>query len=216
VFETALSDSEPKIRMAGTEIFLSAMEHDPNLVRSYIVKQSEEQAPKQLMNIILDQFLIEQDMGIKLQYSEVIRMLLDTNTSQGENGMPAALDAIPHLDPDADKFLDLFYGSHISKFVSPLLELSNGKGHGSCMAMRRDMVWQLTSRPFLIDMITLERSLASVCENACQILSFMVRSHSFRSKYYVLSSGIVDKISLLLRNRDQHLRLCKDPRQDYV
>ncbi|GJJ70899.1 protein phosphatase 4 regulatory subunit 3 [Entomortierella parvispora] len=182
VFELALSDSEPSIRMAGTEIFLSAMEHDPNLVRSYIVKQSEEQTPKQLMNIILYQFLIEQDMGIKLQYSEVIRMLLDTNTSQCENGMPAALDAIPHLDPDADKFLDLFYASHISKFVSPLLELSN-------------------------DMTTLERSLASVCENACQILSFMVRNHSFRSKYYVLSSGIVDKISLLLRNRDQHLRL---------
>ncbi|KAG0054269.1 Platinum sensitivity protein [Gryganskiella cystojenkinii] len=182
VFEAALSDSEPKIRMAGTEIFLSAMEHDPNLVRSYIVKQAEEKTPKQLLDIILDQFLVEEDMGIKMQYSEVIRMLLDTNTSQGDNGMPSMLEAIPNLDPDADKFLDLFYLEPIKKFVQPLSNLSD-------------------------DMTTLERSLAAVCENACQILSFMVRSHSFRSKYYVLSSGIVDKISLLLRNRDQHLRL---------
>ncbi|KAG0025505.1 Platinum sensitivity protein [Podila clonocystis] len=36
----------------------------------------------------------------------------------------------------------------------------------------------------------------------------MVRSHSFRSKYYVLSSGIVAKMCLLFKNRDQHLRLC--------
>ena len=126
VFETALSDSDRKIKMAGAEIFLSAMEHDPNLVRSYIVKQAEEKSNKQLMDIILDQFLVEEDMGIKLQYSEVIRMLLDTNTNQGDNGMPVALDSMPNLDPDADKFLELFYNPYVGKFVSPLLELSEG------------------------------------------------------------------------------------------
>ncbi|KAF8940168.1 Platinum sensitivity protein [Dissophora ornata] len=124
VFETALSDSDRKIKMAGAEIFLSAMEHDPNLVRSYIVKQAEEKSSKQLMDIILDQFLAEEDMGIKLQYSEVIRMLLDTNTNQGDNGMPVTLDSMPNLDPDADKFLELFYNPYVGKFVSPLLELS--------------------------------------------------------------------------------------------
>ncbi|KAF9113994.1 Platinum sensitivity protein [Mortierella sp. AM989] len=182
VFELALSDAEPKIKMAGTEIFLSAMEHDPNLVRSYIVKQAEEKVPKQLMNIILDQFLAEGDMGIKLQFSEVIRILLDTNTSQMDNGAQVALDAIPNLDPDADKFLELFYGSYVGRFVSPMLELSD-------------------------DITTFTRPVATVCENICQILSFMVRHHTFRSKYYVLSNGIVGKVCLLLRNRDQHLRL---------
>ncbi|KAG0202668.1 Platinum sensitivity protein [Mortierella sp. GBA30] len=183
VFEIALSDTEPKIKLAGTEIFLSAMEHDPVLIRSHIVKQFDDKVPRQLMDIILDQFLAEEDMGIKLQFSEVIRVLLDTNTSQNENnGMPTALDAIPNLDPNADKFLELFYGSYIGKFVSPLLELSEGA-------------------------TSFDRSLATVCENICQILSFMVRHHSFRSKYYVLSSGIVLKICLLFKNRDQHLRL---------
>ncbi|KAG0001725.1 Platinum sensitivity protein [Entomortierella chlamydospora] len=182
VFEMALSDEEPKIKMAGTEIFLSAMEHDPNLVRSYIVKQAEETVPKKLMDIILDQFLAEGDTGIKLQFSEVIRILLDTNTSQVENGMQIAMNAPPNLDPDADVFLELFYKSYVEKFVSPLLELSD-------------------------DTVTFTRSVASVCENICQILSFMVRHHTFRSKYYVLSNGIVGKVCLLLKNRDQHLRL---------
>ncbi|KAF9174417.1 Platinum sensitivity protein [Mortierella sp. AD010] len=182
VFEMALSDEEPKIKMAGTEIFLSAMEHDPNLVRSYIVKQAEEAVPKKLMDIILDQFLAEGDTGIKLQFSEVIRILLDTNTSQIENGMQIAMNAPPNLDPDADVFLELFYKSYVEKFVSPLLELSD-------------------------DTVTFTRSVASVCENICQILAFMVRHHTFRSKYYVLSNGIVGKVCLLLKNRDQHLRL---------
>ncbi|KAI8603016.1 component of IIS longevity pathway SMK-1-domain-containing protein [Dissophora ornata] len=182
VFETALSDSDRKIKMAGAEIFLSAMEHDPNLVRSYIVKQAEEKSSKQLMDIILDQFLAEEDMGIKLQYSEVIRMLLDTNTNQGDNGMPVTLDSMPNLDPDADKFLELFYNPYVGKFVSPLLELSE-------------------------DSTIFTRPVATLCENICQILSFMVRHHSFRSKYYVLSSGVVGKVCLLLKNRDQHLRL---------
>ncbi|KAF9565122.1 Platinum sensitivity protein [Mortierella alpina] len=128
VFEIALADSEAKIKLAGTEIFLSAMEHDPNLIRSHIVKQDEDKAPNQLMDIVLDQFLTEEDMGIKLQFSEVIRALLDTNTNQNDNGMPTTLDAIPNMDPDADKFLELFYKTSgpypFGKFVSPLLELS--------------------------------------------------------------------------------------------
>ncbi|CAO3573284.1 unnamed protein product [Mortierella alpina] len=186
VFEIALADSEAKIKLAGTEIFLSAMEHDPNLIRSHIVKQDEDKVPKKLLDVILDQFLTEEDMGIKLQFSEVIRALLDTNTNQNDNGIPTTIDAIPNMDPDADKFLELFYETKgpypFGKFVSPLLDLSEG-------------------------VTAFDRPLATVCENICQVLSFMVRHHTFRSKYHVLSSGIVPKICLLFKNRDQHLRL---------
>ncbi|KAG0289119.1 Platinum sensitivity protein, partial [Dissophora globulifera] len=182
VFEVALSDSNPNIKMAGTEILLSAMEHDPTLIRIHITKQADEKAPRQLMDIILDQFVAEEDMGVRLQYSEVIRMLLDTNTSQAESGMLTSMDSMPSHDPDSERFLDLFYGTYVGRFASPLLELSE-------------------------DTTVFPRPLATLCENTCQILSFMVRQHSFRSKYFVLSSGIIGKVCLLLRNRDQHLRL---------
>lgn len=112
--------------MAGTEVFLAAMEHDPNLIRSYIVRQSEDKPPKQLMDIILNQFLVEEDVGIRLQFSEVIRSLLDINAAQTETGMPLALDVPTNSDPDADKYLELFYMPYIAKFVSPLLELTEG------------------------------------------------------------------------------------------
>ncbi|KAG0318593.1 Platinum sensitivity protein [Linnemannia gamsii] len=183
VFEAALGDPLPKIRMAGTEVFLAAMEHDPNLIRSYIVRQSEDKPPKQLMDIILNQFLVEEDVGIRLQFSEVIRSLLDINAAQTETGMPLALDVPTNSDPDADKYLELFYMPYIAKFVSPLLELTE-------------------------EITQFDRTFASLCESICQILSFMVRHHTFRSKYYVLSSGIVAKMCLLMKNRDMHIRLC--------
>ncbi|KAG0368633.1 Platinum sensitivity protein [Mortierella sp. AD032] len=183
VFETALGDALPKIRMAGTEVFLAAMEHDPNLIRSYIVRQSEDKPPKQLMDIILNQFLVEDDVGIRLQFSEVIRSLLDINAAQTETGMPLALDVPMNPDPDADKYLDLFYMPYITKFASPLLELTE-------------------------EQTQFDRTFASLCESICQILSFMVRHHTFRSRYYVLSSGIVTKMFLLMKNRDMHIRLC--------
>ncbi|KAG0229551.1 Platinum sensitivity protein [Actinomortierella wolfii] len=182
IFAPSLQDTESRIRMASAEILGNVMEHDPNMLRSFIVKQSDDKAPVQLLDVIVTRFLQEEDLGIKLQLSEIIRAMLDTNTSLSENGTPAMLESVGSLDPDADKFLELFYLQYFSKFVSPLLEISEG-------------------------VISFDRATSSVCESICQVLSFLVRHHSFRSKYYVLSSGIASKICLLLKNRDQHLRL---------
>lgn len=217
IFEMALSDTEQKIKMAGAEILLSAMEHDPNLVRSYIVKQSEDQDQKQLMDVLLDQMLVEEDVGIKLQYSEVLRVLLDTNPNQMDNGMQIVNNTTPH-DPDLDKFLDLFYQRFVEKLVSPMLALPEGTllflfylfiYYSRLIVTRNNNNRELTFFDFCFtDITSFDRKLSSLCENICQILTFIVRSHSFRSKYYVLSSGIVAKMCLLFKNRDQHLRLC--------
>ncbi|KAG0005619.1 Platinum sensitivity protein [Modicella reniformis] len=98
------------------------------VIRLGLYRQAEEKPQKQLMGIILDQFLQEEEMGIKLQYAEVIRTLLNTNTTQNDSLIPAALEPMPNLDPDADKFLELFYGPgpYVEKFMSPLIDLSEG------------------------------------------------------------------------------------------
>ncbi len=113
--------------MAGVEITLSAMEHDSNLIRSHVVVRADENDQKQLFEIIVDQFLAEQDSGIMTQFAEVIRILLDMNIGLIEGGMAMTTDVSGHLDPDGNKFLDLFYSSYIHKLVSPLMAISNGK-----------------------------------------------------------------------------------------
>ncbi|KAG0298460.1 Platinum sensitivity protein, partial [Dissophora globulifera] len=209
IFEMALADSERTIKMAGAEIMMSALEHDASLVRGYIVRQADtihrkqdqpqqpQQQPQkqhdqlqaqslpqrqQLFDVLLDQFLVEKDAGVMTQISELIRVLLDTNPNLNENCMPAMIDNSTRVDSDADRFLILFYKTYSSKLLSPLLNLDS-------------------------DQTVFDRHLATSCECICNILSFMVRQHSFRSKYLILSAGIIGKLCLLLKNRDQHLRL---------
>ncbi|KAF9575098.1 Platinum sensitivity protein [Mortierella alpina] len=127
VFEFALADSDPRIRMAGVEITLSAMEHDSNLIRSHVVARADGSDQKQLFEIIVDQFLAESDSGIMTQFAEVIRILLDMNIGLIEGGMTMTTDGSRHLDQEGNRFLDLFYSTYIHKLVSPLMALSNGK-----------------------------------------------------------------------------------------
>ncbi|KAF9397587.1 Platinum sensitivity protein [Mortierella sp. AD011] len=137
VFDMALSDDERSIKMAGAEIMLSALEHDPSLVRTYIVKQSEGTKQKRLFGVLIDQFLVEQDAGIMIQLSELIRVLLDTNPNPNEGGIPTTIHSSYILDPDADKFLDLFYYQYVENFVSALLNLSQAalKFFRSCIGL---------------------------------------------------------------------------------
>ncbi|KAF9203679.1 Platinum sensitivity protein, partial [Haplosporangium sp. Z 27] len=140
VFYMALSDNERSIKMAGAEIMLSALEHDASLIRSHIVKQSEEMKEKRLFDVLINQFLVEQDAGVMIQLSELIRVLIDTNPSLNEGMISTSIHILPILDSDADKFLDLFYSEYAAKFVSALLNLSEAalKFFRSCIGLHDD------------------------------------------------------------------------------
>ncbi|KAF9958604.1 Platinum sensitivity protein, partial [Modicella reniformis] len=178
----AALDGDRSIKMAGAEIMLSAMEHDAGLIRSHIVERAVDTSREQVFYVLLSQFLIEEDAGIMIQLSELIRFLLDTNPNMNDNGMPIMIESLANPDPDADKFLDIFYSIYVEMFLSPLMGLTE-------------------------DMKILDRFLATRCESICYILTFMVRQHCVRGKNYVQSSRIMNQVCILLKNRNQHLRL---------
>ncbi|ORZ27022.1 component of IIS longevity pathway SMK-1-domain-containing protein [Lobosporangium transversale] len=183
VFTFSFTDSEGCIKMAGIEIMLSVLEYDASLVRSHIVKQAENPSDQQIFGVIVEQFLVERDVGAITQLSELIRMLLNTSPYLTEcASIQATIQSSSRLDPDADKFLELFYSLYVDKLMSPLLDLPE-------------------------DTVILDRVTSIQCESICTILSFMVRQHSFRSKYYVFTSGVITKSCSLLSNRDLHLGL---------
>lgn len=74
--------------MAGAEILGSILEHDPNLVRSYILAQvKQDKSKKSLVETVIQRFIADPDLGMKAQFVEVIRTLLDTATGFGDNGI---------------------------------------------------------------------------------------------------------------------------------
>ncbi|KAF9436036.1 Platinum sensitivity protein, partial [Entomortierella beljakovae] len=200
MFDMALcDDKENSIRMAGIEIMMSTLEHDANLIRSYMVKQQSEGEAKgegegegegakgeeeeggskqkrRLLDVILDKFLEEKDPGIMIQLSELIRVLLDI-CPVSDNGISVIVHDIDGVD-----FLNIFYSHYASKFMTPLVNLSK-------------------------ESEILDRRTSMLCENICNIMPLMVRQHAGRSRSFLRSTGIMEKICLLLKNRDQHLRL---------
>ncbi|KAM3582046.1 Platinum sensitivity protein [Umbelopsis sp. WA50703] len=188
IFECSLTDTDVKVRLAGAEILESVLEHDSDLVRSFIVDQSKRD-PKDtstsLIEVIIEQFINDKDEGIKMQYAEVMRALLDTNAGIGESVM-----AEISRDSDAGQFLVLFYDKYMVQYVKPLLDIETKP-----MPINGD-----------VEDLALDRYEAESCLHICDMLCFAIRQHGIRSKYFMLSSPCFSKVAQLLRCRQLHVK----------
>ncbi|RIB17482.1 component of IIS longevity pathway SMK-1-domain-containing protein [Gigaspora rosea] len=186
VFDHSLVDNDPTVKTAGGEILASLLDTDASIIRSYIVKQAEEKK-KTLAETIIERFIQDSDLGVKAQYAEALRLLLDMNAGLSEMGfiVPESLSLLqPKHDDDIDNFLNLFYEELISKMVKPVSDLE-----------KEDEV------------LSLSPDIAALCFHICELLSFVIRQHTFRSKYFVLSTDISSKICMLFRSTEKYVKL---------
>lgn len=61
----------------------------------------------------------------------------------------------------------------------------------------------------LLASTSLDRTSSARCANICMLLSFLIRQHPTRTKVLLTSSRLVEKICILLKNKEKHLRLSK-------
>jgi len=105
VLGNVLSHQDVKIRLATVNILDCAVNHDPTLVRQFMLTQK----PKcELLTKVMSGFLGDVEMGIRVQLTEVLRILIDT----------ANIEEVP----EKDEFLSLFYSDYILKMIEPLSE----------------------------------------------------------------------------------------------
>ncbi|KAJ3088853.1 Platinum sensitivity protein, partial [Quaeritorhiza haematococci] len=189
IFEYTLGDSDVNIRLAATAILSSILEHDPSLVRSFCLAQVK-QGHQPLVEFLIDRFINEPDSGLRSQHAEILRILLDTSTS----GMDGSEGLVAHMsqDSDADEFLNIFYEKYMSRLAQPVLSLDT--------SLYRKL-------PDGTTVLVLDNDKAAICHHICELLSFSIRHHSYRSKYFVLGSNVTTKVALLLKARDTYLRL---------
>lgn len=97
---TIVSD-DVKIRLSSVNILDSIVGHDPLLVRHFMLSQK----PKsQLLDRFIEAFLTDPEMGIRVQLTEILRILIDTTNEEG---------------PEVDEFLNLFYSDSVKKIMEP-------------------------------------------------------------------------------------------------
>ncbi|KAG5517964.1 hypothetical protein PMAC_000419 [Pneumocystis sp. 'macacae'] len=173
--------SESSICIAGAEILMAIIEYDPSLVRSFILDQVNIN-DKSLLDILIDLLHYESDLGIKVQIYETIRILMDPTSISPDLISKSDASLQKSNGSDTDKFLQLFYDKSAKFLFEPILKLD---------LSTKDI--NFTSSALLMHL--------------CELLCFFVKVHSFRSKFFVLSTNISCKIASLFMFPEKYICL---------
>lgn len=211
VLEYALTRSEARLRNAAAEVLMTITEYDAMGVRVHVL----EQVDKATIPLItkLSDILHEGDgeLGLKTQITESLRILFDSGPD-GSSGGPnvaqtlaaaaaaaasAANDGGRSQKDDTDRFLNWFYDGEVDHLFSPLKNLTTYKELSQQVANSK--------RATVIDITSPAKS--ALFNHLCELLTFIMVHHHFRSQYWVISSDISMRVATLLFAREKHLRL---------
>ncbi len=137
VITFAILNKEASIRVAGTDILVAMIDHDPSMVRAYIFKSiSEKKTP--LTDTLIELLLVEVDLGVKAQAADAIKVLLEPQQpppagQQPQEGMArngefaTKLRGAPVVNPQTESFIQHFYDTSAGKLFKPLKDLEGRK-----------------------------------------------------------------------------------------
>ncbi|KAI0447710.1 component of IIS longevity pathway SMK-1-domain-containing protein [Xylaria telfairii] len=189
VIHFGLRSNDVAVRVGATDIMVSMIDHDPQMIRQTIYRQIHEKQPP-LTDTLIDLLLVETDLGVKSQISDTLKVLLDQGPQmQAEafakaNGEYAARNRLAQgPDPQQDHFLSLFYEKSAVKLFQPLITLQDRA---------------------VMEFTNVE---ASAFSYLVEILCFFIRQHQHRSKFFVLTHNIVPRITQLLQSPEKFLKL---------
>lgn len=183
----SLGEGTPSnVRLAGADIVMAVIDHDPKLIRSFIIEQNTK-GEVTLCDTLVKLLISEKDLGIKAQMAEAMRLLVDPSAGPpAESGPQKPSESLARQrkeDPEAEKFLELFYLKSVLPLMTPLLEAD----------LKQYKV------------ITFEQT--ALYTHLCDLLCFFIRAHTFRSKFFILSQNISMAISHIFATNERHLQL---------
>ncbi|KAL5372831.1 hypothetical protein DPSP01_013201 [Paraphaeosphaeria sporulosa] len=191
VIQYALKHQDASVRVAGTDILVSLIDHDALMVRSYIFKAIQEKS-KPLTDTLIELLLIEVDLGVKSQMADAIKILLDPNANSASiealgrsnsDFLAKVRGQLPPL-PQTDTFIQNFYDESARKLFQPLKDLEGRES---------------------MDNLTIQQ--INLYVHLVEVLCFFIRQHSFRSKYFILSEGLAARVAQLMDCPEKHLKL---------
>ncbi|ROT39412.1 DUF625-domain-containing protein [Sodiomyces alkalinus F11] len=189
VINFGLRHGDVAVRVGATDILVSMIDHDPHMIRQTLYRQIHDNQPL-LTDSLVDLLLVEVDLGVRAQIADSLRILLDHGPQvQAQEAFAKANGEFParaRLAPAAEVhelLLAHFYEHTAKKLFKPLMALEG----------RTDMnfpVQQASMFPYLIE-----------------TLSYFIRQHMHRSKFFMLQNNIAQRIVQLLSCPEKYLRL---------
>ncbi|KAK5174651.1 Platinum sensitivity protein [Saxophila tyrrhenica] len=203
VITFALRHHDAAVRVAGTDILVALIDHDPHMVRSHISNAIRaKQVP--LTDTLIELLLVEIDLGVKSQMADAIKILLDPVTSQmgmdmsnrpnganqdimakrGPGGPGPQADHQHAYNPASNDFIDDFYETSAKRLFAPLKALEGRT-----------------------DMRTLSIHETSLYTHLVDILCFFVRQHAHRTMEFIFLENLHSRVAQLLACPQKYMKL---------
>ena len=192
VITFAVKHPSPSMRTTGIDILVALLDHDPNMMRGYMLKAVHEKKTP-LTDTLIDLLHAETDLGVKNQLADAIKILLDPQPPSTEPiGNRASSEYMtklsrPQLTPTQaanEQFAQENFDRSCRKLFKPL----------------RDLEHQDASQTFHFQEVSLYSYLV-------EILTFFVRQHSMRSRQFVATENLAPRIAQLLKVQQKPLKL---------
>ncbi|KAG4126804.1 hypothetical protein ERO13_D10G178200v2 [Gossypium hirsutum] len=175
IITDALQSEDKKIVLMGTDILILFLNQDPNLLRSYVVRQEE----NLLLGLLVKGMITDFGEDMHCQFLEILRSLLDSVTFTGAQ---------------RDTIVETFYEKHLGQLIDVIIlscprdEASTGKLAGTAGRVES----QNSTKP-------------EILLNICELLCFCVVHHPYRIKCNFLLNNAIDKVLLLTQRREKYL-----------
>jgi protein phosphatase-4 regulatory subunit 3 len=193
VITFAVKHPSPSMRTTGIDILVALLDHDPHMMRGYMLKAVHEQKTP-LTDTLIELLHAETDLGVKNQLADAIKILVDPQTpmNDGMGNRPgsefmAKLTRPAQITPNQaanEQFAQDHFDRSCRKLFLPLSQLEN-----------RDSL-----KSFTFQEVALHSHLV-------EILTFFVRQHSLRSRDFVLRNSLPPRVAQLLTAPQKPLKL---------
>lgn len=188
VIQFAIKHPGPSMRTTGIDILVALLDHDPVMIRSYMLKAVVEDRPP-LTDTLIDLLHVETDLGVKNQLADAIKVLLDPQTPLQDVLNREFIGKMKQMNPTRDQLKQE--------------QLAQDHFDRSCQRLFVPLK-DLATLPATTSMGYQEVSL--FCP-LIEILTFFVRQHSLRSRHFILSEQLARCVSQLLTVPQKALKL---------
>ncbi|KAK3834045.1 MAG: hypothetical protein J3R72DRAFT_494714 [Linnemannia gamsii] len=169
LLEFAFTAESDRVKVAGIEIPLMAMEKSSSLVHFHGVEQAKFKSDKGFLNPIIDLFLRNDDTELISRSSEVIGSMMRIDPyGPDENGLvhvgehpPTSAERSSYEKRVVVLFMDVFFNKYILHVLAPVVQLKKATAD-------------------------VDRATAARCADICKLLSLLVRQRFLRTKIFTL------------------------------
>ncbi|XP_050219397.1 uncharacterized protein LOC126669863 isoform X2 [Mercurialis annua] len=190
IITEALQNQDNKLILTGTDILILFLNQDPNLLRSYVVRQ--EGIP--LLGLLVKGMITDFGEDMHCQFLEILRSLLDSYTLSGAHAQVPVLIVHSKFQYERDNIIEIFYEKHVGQLIDVIT--ASCPVEGTAQSIERSTGGRVENQKSVKP---------EILSNICELLCFCVLHHPYRIKCNFLLNNAIDKVLTLTRRREKYL-----------